>query len=278
MNMNDVQSKILDIFLKVNEICERNNLTYYAIGGTCIGAVRHQGFIPWDDDLDIAVPIEEWDTFWAVMERELPDTYEIYNGNHINHYRYVFNKIHDANTTFIEEAEKGFPDSYKGIFIDVMPIAGIPADHFERGKFYKKIRHLGILNFIRRYPIKEMENKKRKVLCFVLHALSPFISFHYYSDQWIRLLKKYPMKEAQYTGYTWWDQISENLCFPMEFFKDTTRMPFETTQILCPVDYDGYLTKQFGDYMTLPPEDQRLDHHQVYVSINHSYKDYKGVK
>ena len=96
--MNDVQSKILDIFLKVNEICERNNLTYYAIGGTCIGAVRHQGFIPWDDDLDIAVPIEEWDTFWAVMERELPDSYEIYNGNHIKHYRYVFNKIHDANT------------------------------------------------------------------------------------------------------------------------------------------------------------------------------------
>ena len=130
--MNTVQNRILKIMLVVDEICKRNNLTYYAIGGTCIGALRHKGFIPWDDDLDIAVPIEEWDRFWNIMKTELPSEYGIYSGSNIRHYRYIFNKIHDTGTSFIEQSEVKYPDAYKGIFIDVMPIAGIPETKSKR--------------------------------------------------------------------------------------------------------------------------------------------------
>ena len=275
--MNNIQLKILEIFKEVKKICEKNNLAYYAIGGTCIGAVRHKGFIPWDDDLDIAVPIEEWDRFWECMERELPSKYQIYRSNKIKHYRYVFNKIHDSTTTFIEEAEKNYPDAYKGIFVDVMPIAGIPEDQHSRERFYKSLKRLYKLNFIRRYPIKEMENNKRKLLWLALRIVSPFISFHYYSDKWIETIKKIPLKDCQYTGYTWWEGISDRLCFPIQYFEKTTMLPFEDTEISCPVDWNGYLSQQFGEYMIVPPEEERLDHHQEYVSTTKPYKEYKGA-
>ena len=273
--MNEIQESILDIYKQIKRICDKNNLPFYAIGGTCIGAVRHKGFIPWDDDMDIAVPIECWDEFWNCMKRELPSNYEIYTCNKIKHYRYIFNKIHNAKTTFIEEAEVGYPDAYKGIYVDVMPIAGMPAEQELRAKFINKIQMYAKLNFVRRYPFREMKTPKSRFAWILLHLLSPFLSYHYFSDKWLEMLKRYPLKKARYTGYTWWDSITNKLCFPIEYFETTIELPFEDSTISCPVQSKDYLSSQFGNYMELPPEDQRLDHHQVCVSTNKSYKEYK---
>lgn len=273
--MNEIQESILDIYKQIKQICDKNNLPFYAIGGTCIGAVRHKGFIPWDDDMDIAVPIECWDEFWNCMKRELPSNYEIYTCNKIKHYRYIFNKIHNAKTTFIEEAEVGYPDAYKGIYVDVMPIAGMPAEQELRAKFINKIQMYAKLNFVRRYPFREMKTPKSRFAWILLHLLSPFLSYHYFSDKWLEMLKRYPLKKARYTGYTWWDSITNKLCFPIEYFETTIELPFEDSTISCPVQSKDYLSSQFGNYMELPPEDQRLDHHQVCVSTNKSYKEYK---
>lgn len=274
--MNSIQNKILTIMRVVDEICERNGLTYYAIGGTCIGALRHHGFIPWDDDLDIAVPIEDWDRFWNIMERELPHEYRIYCGNEIRHYRYIFNKIHDSRTSFIEKAEEKFPDAYKGIFIDVMPIAGIPETKSKRDRFYRKILWFSRLNYIMRYPLSEMDSWKKIAFWPFVHLLEPLFSFHYFSDRWIKLLKTQPFYESKFTGYTWWANASDKLCFPFDFFNGTKRYSFEGINISCPINSDGYLKKQFGNYMEFPPEDQRIDHHQVFVSINVPYNEYNG--
>ena len=273
--MNEIQESILGIYKQIKRICDKNNSPFYAIGGTCIGAVRHQGFIPWDDDMDIAVPIECWDEFWNCMKRELPSNYEIYTCNKIKHYRYIFNKIHNAKTTFIEEAEVGYPDAYKGIYVDVMPIAGMPAEQELRAKFINKIQMYAKLNFVRRYPFREMKTPKSRFAWILLHLLSPFLSYHYFSDKWLEMLKRYPLKKARYTGYTWWDSITNKLCFPIEYFETTIELPFEDSTISCPVQSKDYLSSQFGNYMELPPEDQRLDHHQVCVSTNKSYKEYK---
>ena len=84
--MNELQKKILDIFKAVSKICKEHGITYYAIGGTAIGAVRHQGFIPWDDDLDIAIPIEQYDQFIAIARRELPEGLIVMTPADIEHY------------------------------------------------------------------------------------------------------------------------------------------------------------------------------------------------
>ena len=103
--MTDLQKRILDIFREVRDILDRNGITYFAIGGTCIGAVRHGGFIPWDDDLDIAVPIEQFGRMLDLLKAELPPHLELYTGAERKHYRYIFVKVTDNRTTFIEKTE-----------------------------------------------------------------------------------------------------------------------------------------------------------------------------
>ena len=95
--MNDLQKKILDIFKAVAKICKDHDITYYAIGGTAIGAVRHQGFIPWDDDLDIAIPIEQYDRFIEIARRELPEGLTVMTPVDIEHYRFGHRRIMSFN-------------------------------------------------------------------------------------------------------------------------------------------------------------------------------------
>ena len=120
--MNELQSKILEIFKEFDRICRDNDLKYFAIGGTCIGAVRHKGFIPWDDDLDVAMPIEDYARFREVAPSSLAPQYQIYDYEEHEKCGYQFLKLFDRNTTFIEERNNNL-DSCMGVFIDIMPVA-----------------------------------------------------------------------------------------------------------------------------------------------------------
>lgn len=272
--MNDIQKTILDIYKEVYKLCSEHSIPFYAIGGTCIGAVRHKGFIPWDDDLDIAIPIQDYDRFWDIAEKELPQHLSIYTCNNKRNYRYIFGKIHNANTTFIEKSEIGYPDAYKGIFVDIMPISSIPEADDEREKFYKNILKFSKLNYIRRYPYEGMDTTKKKIMWLFMRPLCLITSFDHYSKKWLEMLRSHPLGSTNLTGYTWSTQIRK-LTFPMNDFETTVDLPFEDAIIKCPVDYHDYLTIQFGDFMKLPPENQRTQHHTEEISIIKSFKDFK---
>ena len=273
--MNAIQEKILDIYKLVGDLCDKHDIPFYAIGGTCIGAVRHKGFIPWDDDLDIAIPIQDFDRFWDVAEKELPEYLNIYTCKNKRKYRYIFGKIHNINTTFIEESEIGYPDAYKGIFVDIMPIASIPDNPTDKKAFHKKILLYSKMNYIRRYPYKGMDTIKKKIIWIMMRPLCLFTKFDFFSEKWLALLRKYPLGSSSLTGYTWWDTNFEKLTFPMEDFAESLELPFEDTIINCPIKYDDYLTRQFGDYMKLPPVDQREPHMVNVIDSNLSYEVYR---
>ena len=272
--MNDTQKVILDIFACISNICKKNGIRYFAIGGTCLGAVRHQGFIPWDDDLDIAIPIQEYDKFWKIAHKELPHHLKIYKEDDIRHYRYIFGKIHNENTTFIEKSEIEYPESYKGIFVDIMPISSIPDARIERKGFYNKIRKYHKLNILRRYNFSEMVSIKEKLLWLLLFPSRFLLKTNYWSNKWLKMLSKYPLGSTSLTGYTWSIQ-AERLTFPINDFKDVVELPFENITISCPKEYDDYLARQFGNYMELPPVDKRAPHHVENISTTKSYKEYK---
>ena len=271
--MTLLQEKILDIYKKIAQICIENNISFYAIGGTCIGAIRHRGFIPWDDDLDIAIPIEQYEKFKTCMKAYLPSNLYLYDPEEKKEYRYVFCKVCDRDTTFVEESEKQYLQAYKGIFVDVMPISGVPSKAEEKKEFVHKILTYYKFNYIFRFPLKDMESIKQKAVWLFIHILYFYKPFHVFSDRWTEMLKKNPFETAECVGYVWNTKI-KRLVFPKAFFSDYTEMPFEDTTIRCPIDYDGYLTQQFGDYMKIPPENQREQHHPYIVDLEHSYQEY----
>lgn len=272
--MNEVQDTILQIFREAKTICERHGIPYFAIGGTCIGAVRHNGFIPWDDDLDIAIPIEDYDRFLEIAKKELPEHFSVYTCDDIRHYRYIFAKIIDSRTTFIEKNDVPYPDSYKGIFLDVMPISGVPASAASRKRFLKRIHRYTTLNTKMRFPTAEFRKWQARALSVAMLPLRLILKYTYFSDRYLNMLRKHPFASAEYTGYVWSLSI-DRLIFPKEWFASQVELPFENTTIACPKEWDRYLSQQFHDYMRLPPEGERMIHSEECVDAKKSYKEYQ---
>ena len=272
--MTETQKVILSIFKVVSEICAQHSIPYFAIGGTCIGAVRHKGFIPWDDDLDIAVPIEYYDSLLDCLRKEIPDSLYVLVASEKLHYHYIWAKVCNRNTTFIEKSEYRYEDAYKGVFVDIMPISGIP-NGFERKTFYAKVKLYSYLNNIRRFPVISNGSPVKNCLKSILKFLISIFPFSFFSNKYLGLLKKYPFYKSKDTGYVWFPEGIERLTFPLDFLKNSVRMQFEDTVISVPELYDSYLSFQFGDYMTLPPEEKRLKHDGL-VDLDHPYGYYYG--
>lgn len=267
--MNDLQKVILDIYKSVKLICDNNEIPYYAIGGTAIGAVRHNGFIPWDDDLDIAVPIEKFDFLISKLEKNLPDYYKVFDYRSSKYYPCMFIKVVDTRTTFIEKLDYTLPEAYKGVFIDIMPMSGVPSEAFMK-KLYKYVQWNGV---IRRAPISSRGIKK-----FAKIILGPLLSLvprDYFIRKFYNSVKVFPLYKSDYTGYIWHRYFGKILMFPSIWFYETVEIPFEDTTMKCAKEYDKYLTYQFGDYMKLPSKDKRVNAHEGLIDLEKPFNYYK---
>ena len=265
-NMTEIQSKVLNVFLAVKKICHDHNLTYFAIGGTCLGAARHNGFIPWDDDLDIAIPGDDYKKFYEIAKRELPSTMKVEYTADLKSNPCLFMKVYDVTTTFVEKSEINHPDDYNGIFIDIMPLYGIPKNTHKFKQYSFIIKILLKLNRKMRITFSEsmeLYEFRGKMLWLLICPLNLFFkkiySYKYWSDMWEKVASKYDFKNSIFVGYTWCN-IEENLIFPKQWFDDYVELPFESTTVRCPINWENYLTHQFGDYMKPPPETERINH------------------
>lgn len=277
------QQYALDIFKEFRRICEKNQLRYFAIGGTCIGAIRHHGFIPWDDDMDIAMPAEDYHLFMSKYAAELPEPYRIFLPSHAQHYTMSYGKIQNWKTTFVENSIDQYQDRYIGVNIDIFPVYGLPKDEKEVKKIVKINEVLRVINVKRRMPFRECESIKGKLLWFFLLPLRLF-PFHIVTDVQDHLLKKHKFDESDKIYFSWrlepdttpgTSYTYKNIFF-LDDFIDTTKVPFEDTEICIPFGYDRYLTMDFGDYMKLPPkEKQKAGHPKAIVDFDKPYTYYQ---
>ncbi|MFV0484886.1 MAG: phosphorylcholine transferase LicD [Candidatus Saccharimonadales bacterium] len=133
--MTDLQHRIFKIYEAFKKVCDDNNLRYYAEGGTKIGATYWSGFIPWDDDMDIVMPLPDYEKFLSLCADQLPAPLELFNGIEQPHTDLLFSKVHDRTTMFTMDNNLPFPESYIGVFLDINPLIGMPEDEAERQAF-----------------------------------------------------------------------------------------------------------------------------------------------
>lgn len=264
--MNSLQKKIYEIFLAVKKICDENDIPYYAIGGTCLGAVRHKGFIPWDDDLDIAIPGQYFEKFYEIAKRELPENLTVKYMTDFKNNVNLFMKVYDTTTTFIEKFEIKYPEDYKGVYIDIMPLYGVPKNPKNLFAYSLKVDGCRYMNMMIRLSYNDVSRFLRlraKIFWILTRPVNIIIlklfGYKFWSDLWKKEVSKYDFETSLYTGYVW-SRIRTERIFPKKWFESTVLLPFENTYIRCPVQWDNYLKRSFGDYMCLPPESERQIH------------------
>ena len=164
-----IQDKILSILKEFINICEENNLTYYALGGTLLGAVRHQGFIPWDDDIDIGMPREDYEKFKKIASNVLPENYKFLNEDILN-YKKAFSVIRDDSTKIIMNYSK--EELVESLWIDIFPLDGMPSNVLK--KKIHSLRYLYARMMVQLSQFNSLVNQKKENRPFIEKIIIAF--------------------------------------------------------------------------------------------------------
>ena len=276
--MNPLQAKQLDILKAFIRVCEKHNLEYFLVYGTALGAIRHKGFIPWDDDIDVGMPRADYEKYIQLQSEYEGTPYFIQTFKSDPCYIYNYAKLRDSSTTFLENAFKNHRIN-QGVFIDVFPVDGMSREEGDREKIGKKNKFIWRQVYFSYLPALRRKVHKRTwfkdiLLNIVAGLFYVFDIAHYRNKRVERFVRQVPLEEAKMAGimfgFTW--RIN---CMPAEIFRETIKVPFEDIEVKVVKDYDRYLTLLYKDYMKFPPKEQQVGHHyNSGVSLEQGYEDY----
>lgn len=250
----------INLLKSLDNFCRVNGIKYFIHGGTLLGAVRHKGFIPWDDDIDISMPREDYDKFISISNK-IDCNFEFRCFEKSKSYIYAFGKAYDKDTVLIENGRSG---NHLGVYIDIFPLDMLP-DNLQKAKKYVKKCHF--LTWFQMIATEEQFKKaKTKKTTFVKKVIRPFVrlfGYRYWVNRLIKKSKKYYGIESKYIS----NIVSPNYInvYEKSWFEETVRLPFENIEVNAPVGYKELLTTMYGDYMQLPPEEKRVTHHDFIV-------------
>lgn len=267
MTLREQQLLQLSILKKVHELCELNNIHYFLMYGTLLGAVRHHGFIPWDDDIDIAMMREDFDKFNEICEHGgLPENMVIQNQNTDPYFEFLLARICMKGTYSDDYARKELM-SFHYACIDVFPLDNIPTSIEIQMKHRKKIYHLMKFIYYRtNYKRKQISAIKSLIKNIVSSTLKivPLSKYLALLDKEIKRYDNIPTEKCA-------DLLStlnigyENISFDKSDFGSGVLLAFEDDKFYAPVNYEKLLTQMYGDYMKLPPESERVARHMAYL-------------
>ena len=270
-------SILLKLALELKRICDKYKLRYFLYDGSLLGAIRHSGFIPWDDDMDFILPRKDFKKFLEVAAKELKKPFYLQT---LDNTKEIFNNgrivLRMDNTTYVRNKVDLYVKDHQGIGIDILALDNCPEDIKLRDKQWKKIdKYSGML-----YMNKYGKNIKRfnvfswgKLKTRFMYYLSKIIP----DKVLVKQLNKY---------FTLYENISSNKCtanneafkyrhivFDKSLFASSTMMQFENFSFPVPIGYDEILKTIYGeDYMKLPPQEERKSNHRIVLNTHESYK------
>ncbi len=259
--LKTVETELLRQFIQV---CQRLNLRYYLLGGTLLGAVRHQGFIPWDDDIDVGMPRADYEILMAQGQALLPEG--LFLQNHVTDpdYPHNFGKLRHSGTTFVEYSLKNCRINH-GVYIDIFPLDPYPE---------KNVRLFRLKNILLRLRITYAFSSD---ILRPVTRLARLLTLPLFPSLRGAVAKRDALLRANTTG----SRIA-NHCgawgakeiVPAHWYGEGTHVTFEGMTVRAPREYVSWLTQVYGDYMQLPPEDKRIPHHFVAdFDLTRSFRD-----
>lgn len=254
MSLRDIQNFSLEILADVHDFCEKNHICYSLAYGTLIGAIRHQGFIPWDDDVDIMMPRNDYEKF---CNQYSSDRYSLIQGDKSY---LAFARVCDTQKTFVKSHVKWCKEE-TGVWIDIFPVDGVESDISAFKNRIKKMTRLWNMQLSCRCALDSLKYQKGVVMKFKQIVKKAFI---FNSDMPIKILNgilRRRAKEVDFETCLFWSQLAclddgvRNYQNKADF-SSTILMNFEGRQFRVLNGYDNFLVKIYGDYMTLPPAEQ----------------------
>lgn len=268
-DVKEVQGKILEVMKHIDKLCRDNGIVYYIMGGTALGAVRHGGFIPWDDDLDIFMTPMEYEKFKKVFEAENSILFVLQEWRTTPDYlEYV--KVRMNGTTFIEESFKDRKDLHQGIYVDIMILHKVPENKFIQKLVYYESKFVTLYALLQRnWEPKSIRQK------LVLKSLK-FMPCKLMAQCFYQRIYKYDDMKKNFK-YCYWITPAKfrSGLFDSSFFTDPVDISFEDTVLLGSKKIKEYLEYRYGDYMKLPSKEaQQAAVHAMLFDVNRDYKEY----
>lgn len=261
--LKKVQQTLLEIAKEIKRVCEENDIEYYLYRGTFLGAVRHQGFIPWDDDMDFAMPRQAYDKFCRIAPEKLGEKFVFQNWHTDEKYALPFGKVRKRGTLYVESKCAQLEEN--GLYIDIYPLDYAPVGEEARAALSKRLLHLFRVKLMKsRYtPWKEEEKTiwVKRIGYMAYQAASLFVSQKKLIDTYEAAFRAVGESDTLYEQ----SALPTTYYFDRNFYAESAMYPFEDTFFPGPKDYDTVLRNLYDDYMTLPPEDKRENRHQIKV-------------
>lgn len=252
----EVQLAELDILFAFDKFCKEHELKYSLAGGTLLGAIRHKGFIPWDDDIDVMMPRPDYEKFKTLLTKEkLSD--HLLLANKTKKALYPFVKIVDTNII----VERSGLDDVQNLWIDVFPVDGLPSDQKKVRKIYRKNQfYIKVICFSMWKTVKDYHGKRSKFMAWLISVFVKLYGVERANRNLERLAKRYPYGTTPFMGIVVWGMYGPGERMPISGFQKCEDVMFEGKSFKAVSCWNEYLTGIYGDYMQLPPPEKRVSH------------------
>ena len=261
-----VQLEMLDALA---DFCDKNGITYYISSGSLLGAVRHKGYIPWDDDIDVNMPRPDVEKLIALSKGRLNDHTVIGSPFGPFHQSTTFPRVCDTRYILNSSSADGESSYYTNLFVDIFPIEGLPTDiekvkwHYRHAQFLVTMRKLAFFKGV------SGEMTFRKLLRYAARPVAKLMGWEFWSRRLQKLAKKYKYDECEYVGVVTSCMHKLEEYIEREGYGEPVLVEFEGKQYKAPHNWDKYLSNLYGDYMQLPPEEKRIPHNfKVYENMD----------
>ena len=258
IDLNELRKLQLEVMQSIHDFCTKNNIHYSISGGTLLGAVRHKGYIPWDDDIDCMMPRPDYERFVRTFNENNESEYKVISSYNDKYFFQPFAKVVNTKTILIERGDR--PQPNLGVYVDVFPIDGLPNDEEKRENYWSWIAKKKNFSTVVYSKRNLKEHGIKRIVRFILYSLFRPFPANWYAKRLHKFGKMNSFDESQFVansifGYHKKEQM------PKSIFDSYILLDFEDRKFSALENFNTYLSKLFGNYMQLPPKEQQVSKH-----------------